>query len=221
MTVLEYCRLGSARFVSHIDVLRQFARILRRAEIPVAYSNGFNPHALVFFSPPTPVGIGSVAEYVAIDTPLSAEETVARYNAAVTSDMRATRAFAVAANPNLAGRTTAADYVFPFPAGAYDFSRGLTLEYEKKGEKVREEAADRIFAVSESEGRLKLTLASGNVTLRADRVFAALSRETGMKASVTDVVKTAQYLRVDDGVSLTVPAALENARDGGEALKTK
>lgn len=56
MIVLRYSRSGAARFVSHIDVLRQFSRIMRRAGVPVAYSNGFNPHALLFFSPPTPVG---------------------------------------------------------------------------------------------------------------------------------------------------------------------
>lgn len=213
MTVLEYSRLGSARFVSHIDVLRQFARILRRARIPVAYSNGFNPHALVFFSPPTPVGIGSVAEYVAIDTPMTGKELTARYNDAVTEDMRASAAFVVPVNPNLAGRIAAADYVFPFPADAYDFSAGLTIEYEKNGATVREEAGERIFAVSESEGRMKLTLASGNVTLRADRVCTALSRATGIPASVTDVVKTAQYMRAGDGL-VSVPAVLKAACDG-------
>ena len=136
MVILRYSRLGTRRFVSHIDVLRDFARIVRRADIPVAYSGGFNPHALLFFAPPTPVGIGSVAEYVAIDTPLSPEEVMAAFNSAVTEEMRATEAFSTTRNPNLAGRICAAEYVFPFAADAYDFSRGLTLDYMKKGERV-------------------------------------------------------------------------------------
>lgn len=214
MIVLRYSRSGAARFVSHIDVLRQFSRIMRRAGVPVAYSNGFNPHALLFFSPPTPVGIGSSAEYVAADTPLSPEETLARYNAAVTEDMRASAAFYVPRNPNLAGRTAAADYVFPFPADAYDFSRGLTLDYVKKGVRVTEEAGDRIFAVGEEDGRLKLTLASGNVTLRADRVFEAIAAAAGIEAAVTDVVKTAQYLKSADGTLVETDVAL--AGEGAE-----
>ena len=52
MIVLRYTRLGTRRFLSHIDVLRDFGRIVRRADIPVGYSGGFNPHALLFFSPP-------------------------------------------------------------------------------------------------------------------------------------------------------------------------
>ena len=101
MKVLKYLRLGNARFVSHIDVLRQAARILRRAEIPVKYSKGFNPHALVFFSPPCSVGVGSLAEYVAIDTDMPAEEVMERYNAAVGADMRAVKSFDVAGNVTL------------------------------------------------------------------------------------------------------------------------
>lgn len=217
MVILRYSRLGTRRFVSHIDVLRDFARIVRRADIPVAYSGGFNPHALLFFAPPTPVGIGSVAEYVAIDTPLSPEEVMAAFDSAVTEEMRATEAFSTTRNPNLAGRICAAEYVFPFAADAYDFSRGLTLDYMKKGERVTESAGDRILSVGEREGRLLLTLACGNVTLRADRVFDALKRELAAAADISDVMKTEQFIRADAGL-LAVKAALtaENAAQVGK-----
>lgn len=200
MMVLRYSRLGAARFLSHIDVLRQFGRIMRRADIPVAYSQGFNPHALLFFSPPTPVGVGSVAEWAAADVSLPAEEFLERFNSAVSEDMRASEALFCPVNPNLAGRIAAAEYVFPFPADAYDLSRGLMLEYVKKGETVREDAADRIFESGERDGRLRIVAAAGNVTLRPDRVFEALARETGMSASLVDVVKTAQFVREGDSL---------------------
>ena len=96
MIVLRYSRLGTRKYLSHIDVLRDFGRIVRRADIPVAYSEGFNPHALLFFSPPTPVGVSSEAEYVGIGTAASSEETLARFNAAVTEEMRASEAFLTA-----------------------------------------------------------------------------------------------------------------------------
>ena len=117
MIVLKYVRLGNARFVSHIDVLRQMSRILRRAGITVKFSQGFNPHSLVYFSPPAALGIGSLAEYVAIDTDMSGEDVFARYNDSVPKDMRATEWFSMAKNPNLAGRITAADYIFPVEGG--------------------------------------------------------------------------------------------------------
>lgn len=211
MIVLRYSRFGAAAFVSHIDVLRQTSRILRRAEIPVKFSQGFNPHALVFFSPPTPVGVASAAEYVAVDTSLSAGETLARYNASVTADMHASAAFDVPTNPNLAGRITAADYVFPFAYTTEALKDGLTLEYEKKGVKVTENAAEKVYSVFSAGGRLGLRAAAGNVTLRADRVFAALNKKYGAAAALTDTIKTAQYVTGADGVCENVDLLLSRA----------
>ena len=64
---------------------------------------------------------------------------------------------------------------------------------------MREDVSDRIFAAGNRDGKLLLRLASGNVTLRADRVFDALKSALGTDALVTDVVKTEQYVR-EDGV---------------------
>ena len=122
--------------------------------------------------------------------------------------MRASAAYHVLKNPNLAGRIAAADHVFPFPADAYDISRGLELSYVKKGTPVREDVSDRIFAAENRDGKLLLRLASGNVTLRADRVFDALKSALGTDALVTDVVKTEQYVR-EGGVLIPAREALE------------
>lgn len=51
------------RFLSHLDNIRTIFRAIRRGEIPVAYSEGFNPHQKVSFGPPLPVGYTSEAEY--------------------------------------------------------------------------------------------------------------------------------------------------------------
>ncbi|UCC79500.1 MAG: TIGR03960 family B12-binding radical SAM protein [Candidatus Zixiibacteriota bacterium] len=51
------------RFLSHLDNIRTIFRAIRRGEIPVAYSEGYNPHQKVSFGPPLPVGYISEAEY--------------------------------------------------------------------------------------------------------------------------------------------------------------
>jgi radical SAM family uncharacterized protein/radical SAM-linked protein len=51
------------RFLSHLDNIRTIFRAIKRSEIPVAYSEGFNPHQKVSFGPPLPVGYTSEAEY--------------------------------------------------------------------------------------------------------------------------------------------------------------
>lgn len=217
MTVLKYVRIAEAALLSHIDVLRQMGRILRRAGIPVKFSQGFNPHSLVFFSPPAVLGVSSLAEYVAIDTDMPAEEVFGRYNAAVNDNMRATEYFEVAKNPNLAGRIAAADYIFPFAAKDVRIGDTFTVEYEKKGEKVREDVRGKIYGVSsDADGRLVMRLAAGNVTLRPDRVFNALIKGiSGACCALTDTVKTAQYAACEGGF-INVDDLLRGGTDAGE-----
>lgn len=197
MIVLKYRKSGSARFISHIDLLRHTSRILRRADIPVNYSQGFNPHALVYFSPPLAVGVTSDAEYLAIDTPLSAGETLARYNSAVFDTLSATEVFECAKNPNLQGKIAAADYVFDTPFKEIDLIVGFIVEYQKKGQTVSENVADKIFAVFEKDGKLALRLATGNTNLRPDRLLPELNKRLGSELCVTDIVKIAQYVEID------------------------
>lgn len=51
-------------FVSHLDVQRLFQRAFRRAKLPLAYSQGFNPHPLLSFATALSVGITSRCEYL-------------------------------------------------------------------------------------------------------------------------------------------------------------
>lgn len=61
---LRYAKRGPARFTSHRDFGRALERALRRAEIPMAYSSGFNPHPRISYASPSPTSASSEAEYV-------------------------------------------------------------------------------------------------------------------------------------------------------------
>jgi len=50
------------KFISHLDMMRLWERALRRAEIPLAYSEGFSPHPRISLAAPLPVGVTSEAE---------------------------------------------------------------------------------------------------------------------------------------------------------------
>ena len=39
-----YAKTEEGRFLSHLDLARTMERVLRRAEVPLAFSEGFNPH---------------------------------------------------------------------------------------------------------------------------------------------------------------------------------
>ncbi len=63
---LRYTKRGRLRFTSHRDVARAFERALRRAGVPMAYSQGFHPHPKVSWVGAAPTGVASEAEYVEI-----------------------------------------------------------------------------------------------------------------------------------------------------------
>ncbi|MDQ4104993.1 MAG: TIGR03936 family radical SAM-associated protein [Actinomycetota bacterium] len=63
---LRYAKRGKLRFTSHRDVARAFERALRRADLPTAYSQGFNPHPKISWVGAAPTGVASEAEYAEI-----------------------------------------------------------------------------------------------------------------------------------------------------------
>lgn len=64
---LEYSIGPETRYLSHLDFLRLFTRAIRRAGLPIAYSQGFNPHPKLAFGPPVAVGITSSYEYMDLE----------------------------------------------------------------------------------------------------------------------------------------------------------
>ena len=59
---LKFGRGEELKFLSHLDLMRLWERALRRAELPLAYSEGFTPHPRVALAAPLSVGVTSEAE---------------------------------------------------------------------------------------------------------------------------------------------------------------
>jgi radical SAM-linked protein len=60
----RFAKLGKIRFTSQRDVARMWERALRRAELPLAYTEGFSPRPQLSFGLALPTGCESLAEYV-------------------------------------------------------------------------------------------------------------------------------------------------------------
>lgn len=54
------------RYISHLDMNRVFSRLIRRTDIPVWYTEGFNPHVKLNFALPLSLGFESTSEMVDI-----------------------------------------------------------------------------------------------------------------------------------------------------------
>jgi radical SAM-linked protein len=63
---LKFSRGEELKFLSHLDLMRLWERALRRAGLPLAYSEGFTPHPQIALAAPLSVGVTSQAELMDI-----------------------------------------------------------------------------------------------------------------------------------------------------------
>ena len=55
-------KMGMSRYVSHLDLMRAMTRALRRAKVPLWYTEGYNPHPYITFALPLSLGMESLCE---------------------------------------------------------------------------------------------------------------------------------------------------------------
>ena len=56
---IKFRKYGSLRFIGHLDVMRFFQKVMRRADIPIAFSGGYSPHMIMSFAQPLGIGLTS------------------------------------------------------------------------------------------------------------------------------------------------------------------
>lgn len=73
---LKFSRRDDLKFISYLDEVEIFKKILRMAEIPVCYTQGFNPQIKISLPPATPLGYESNSEYLDVEVfqPIEKEE---------------------------------------------------------------------------------------------------------------------------------------------------
>lgn len=79
---VKYCKNGPIKYISHLNLAQVFTRALRRADIPVVISGGFNPRFRISFGPPLPLGISSTSEYldIRLKEEVKVEELIEKLN---------------------------------------------------------------------------------------------------------------------------------------------
>ncbi len=74
---IRFEKTGIMRYVGHLDLMRFFQKAVKRAGLPIRYSEGFNPHQIMSFASPLGVGLTSEGEYMDIDIKEQVDSKVA------------------------------------------------------------------------------------------------------------------------------------------------
>ncbi|MER5337230.1 TIGR03936 family radical SAM-associated protein [Micromonospora sp. NPDC049460] len=113
---MRYAKRGPLRFTSHRDFARAFERALRRAGVPIAFSQGFTPHPKISYASAAPTGVASEAEYLEIGLrePVDPQELRAALDAALSPGLDVLDAV-VAGGGSLADRIEASHWRIELP----------------------------------------------------------------------------------------------------------
>ena len=79
---IKFRKYAVLRFIGHLDVMRFFQKLMRRADIPIAFTGGYSPHMIMSFASPLGIGLTSDGEYLDIEltAPVDSLEAVKRMN---------------------------------------------------------------------------------------------------------------------------------------------
>ncbi len=194
------------RFISHLDMTRFMARTIRRAELPVWYTEGFNPHLYMTFALPLSLGFESdygVLDIRILDDDYDISTIPEKLNAVCPPYIK----FLDATEPiKKAGDVAAAKFNVTFDDGGelkdalkQFFSRDsiVVLKKTKKGGEKEIEVADKIksFYLDQADGNtlLKITLPAGSTENLNPELFLNKFFEENGKYYCYKVNRTAIY----------------------------
>lgn len=97
----KFTKEENIKFISHLDVLKTIQKNIRRAGLPVEFSQGFNPHMNTSIAQPLSVGVYSSGEYMdmVLTTEMNEQEIIDRLNKTAPSGIKYLSALAIPYTP--------------------------------------------------------------------------------------------------------------------------
>lgn len=185
-------KVGTARFISHLDLMRLFQRAFKRAGLPLTHTQGFNPRPSVSIALPLSLGAESYCELLDFDleSPVPSEDIRDRLNAALIDGIRVREVYDNGAKIKylalLQSRLTL-EYDGGIPAGAEAaigqlFAReALVLEKKNRNGVTQQDIIPmirnlEISRISEGELRLDVLHCCQNPSLNPMQLGAAIEK---------------------------------------------
>jgi radical SAM-linked protein len=181
---LRFRKVGDVRFLSHLDLMEQWKRAFRRADLPLAFSAGFNPQPKLSLLAPLPVGTESECEvlFAELQKALPADEVRARLQETLPHGLEILSAKAIYSRPaatdlEFTYRVTLPAESLPSRERIEEFVRsgGAVIERQRKGETRRIDVAPFVREIAIEDGALRMRILSQNgKTVRPEEVLEAM-----------------------------------------------
>ena len=193
---IKNTKTGVIVFIGHLDMMRYFQKAMRRADIDIAYSQGFNPHQIMSFALPLGVGVYSDGEYldIEVNSATSSEDMCRRLNEVMVEGVTVESVKLLPDNAgNAMSMVAAADYIITFREGhePEGFSKEQFLEFcsqdtimvtKQTKKNVREiDLKEYMYQVEEREEGIYLLIGAGSANnIKPDLIFNAYAQYAGI-----------------------------------------
>jgi radical SAM family uncharacterized protein/radical SAM-linked protein len=169
----EFQKVGELRYLSHLELMRALQRALRRAGLPLAYTQGFNPQPKLSVAQALAVGVEGLRELgeVELTSRVEPNDLPARWNSQLPPELKILRSWeAPLHGPSLSAGVRGAVYQIQLEPNGWDPTTlaaigtagacaefleqsPIPVEVIKKGEKVTLDARPfiQVFAAAPSE----------------------------------------------------------------------
>jgi len=215
---IKFTKQGTMKFIGHLDLMRFFQKVMRKADVDICYSEGFSPHQIMSFAAPLGVGLTSLGEYVDIEVNStgSTTEMLARINAVMVEGITAT---AYKKLPDHAGSAmsmvAAADYTTSFrteyepedwktfSASFKEFLENDEIWVKKKTKKGEKDVNIRpmIYSLNIGTNKILMQLATGSsANLKPEMVVRAYLDAAGQELAEFAMLIQREDLYADLGM---------------------
>lgn len=207
---MSFEKTGMAKFISHLDTVRCITRAMKRANVPIWFTEGFNPHAFLTFAMPLSLGFESLCETVdfRLMEEVDLNELEERINDALPVDMTVKEIYVYDTSPNDI-RWAEYKIIFNNPDNLLlgqaemilSSDKIIVLKKSKKGRNKVEKEVNikehiKSFDLTEDNGKLVLNtvLSSGtSININPMLLIGALVKDTETDEQDVDIIKVESY----------------------------
>ncbi len=193
---MKFKKHGCMKFIGHLDIMRYFQKAIRRADIDIAYSEGFSPHMLMSFAAPLGVGLTSEGEYVdlQVHSCVSSKAAVDALNSVMVEGMEVV-SFRVLPETvkNAMASVAAADYFVNFREGyapenweekfnAFLQKEEMLIVKKTKRSEAEVDLKPMLYKAEIRDGGIFMQVACGSVNnLKPELVMEAFTKDAGIE----------------------------------------
>jgi len=190
-----FSKSGKAKYISHLDLMRTMTRVLRRAQIPLWYTEGFSKHPYITFAAPLSLGYVGECEYMdfRLEQDMPMQEVVERLNQHVPEGIVVLSAARAA---HKVGEIAASRWRLRFPADAESRIRDVLSQPEiavekrtKKGTMktldIRPCISDEQCSLEDDGCVLSLTLPTGEQSINPSLLISYINNGVDIPVEVT------------------------------------